>query len=101
MLFLLHSFIHLFIGVILIEHLLMVQWVVGSIPQGGPIELFSHVCQCSTTGIAKAMVCAILSVGWCIRDPLVLVGKTSPCFSVLFLNTTWICFFFLFFSFLA
>ena len=33
---------------------------------GGPIELFSHSSQCSTTGVTKAVVCAILSVGWCI-----------------------------------
>ena len=30
---------------------------------GGPISRSS---QCSTTGVPKAMVCAILSVGWCI-----------------------------------
>ena len=40
---------------------------------GGPIELFlffssifSRSSQCSTTGVTKAVVCAILSVGWCI-----------------------------------
>ena len=34
---------------------------------GGPIELFlSHSSQCSMTGVTKAVVCAILSVGWCI-----------------------------------
>ena len=26
----------------------------------------SHSSQCSTTGLTKAVVCAILSVGWCI-----------------------------------
>ena len=26
----------------------------------------SHSSQCSTTGVTKAVVCAILSVGWCI-----------------------------------
>ena len=30
---------------------------------GGPISRSS---QCSTTGVKKAVVCAILSVGWCI-----------------------------------
>ena len=25
-----------------------------------------HSSQCSTTGVAKALACAILSVGWCI-----------------------------------
>ena len=33
---------------------------------GGPIELFCRSSQCSTTGVTKAVVCAILSVGWCI-----------------------------------
>ena len=35
---------------------------------GGPIELFliSRSSQCSTTGVTKAVVCVILSVGWCI-----------------------------------
>ena len=31
---------------------------------GGPIELFLVSSQCSTTGVTKAVVCAILSVGW-------------------------------------
>ena len=44
----------------------MVRWVVGSIHHGGPIELFSRSSQCSTTGVTKAVVCVILSVGWCI-----------------------------------
>ena len=33
---------------------------------GGPIVLFLVSSQCSTTGVTKAVVCAILSVGWCI-----------------------------------
>ena len=33
---------------------------------GGPIELFFRSSQCSMTGVTKAMVCVILSVGWCI-----------------------------------
>ena len=32
---------------------------------GGPIELFLSS-QCSTTGVTKAVVCAILYVGLCI-----------------------------------
>ena len=39
----------------MVERPLMVQWVVRSIPHGGPIELFLIP--------ASAMVCAILSVG--------------------------------------
>ena len=34
---------------------------------GGPIELFPRFSQCSTTGVTKAVVCAILSVGWWIQ----------------------------------
>ena len=30
------------------------------------VELFSRSSQCSTTGVTKAVVCVILSVGWCI-----------------------------------
>ena len=33
---------------------------------GGPIELFLVPASASTTGVTKAVVCAILSVGWCI-----------------------------------
>ena len=33
---------------------------------GEPIELISRSSQCSTTGVTKAVVCTILSVGWCI-----------------------------------
>ena len=36
--------------------------------------------QCTTTGVTKAVVCAILSVGWVhIKEPLLLIGKSSPC----------------------
>ena len=38
----------------------MVRWVVGSILHGGPIELFLVP---ATTGVTKAVVCVILSVG--------------------------------------
>ena len=41
----------------------MVQWVVGSILHGGPIELFLVPAIASTTGVTKAVVCVILSVG--------------------------------------
>ena len=52
----------------LVKHLLMVQWVLGSIPHGGPIALFliPDSSQCSITGITKAVVCAIVSLEWCI-----------------------------------
>ena len=36
----------------------------------------SRSSQCSTTGVSKAMVCIILSVGWVhIKEPLLLIGK--------------------------
>ena len=41
----------------------MVQWVVGLIRHGGPIELFLIPASAPTTGITKAVVCDILSVG--------------------------------------
>ena len=42
-----------------VERSLMVLWVVGSILNG--VDPLS-----STTGVTKAVVCVILSVGWCI-----------------------------------
>ena len=35
--------------------------------------------QCSTTGVTKAVVCAILSGMMHIKEPLLLIGKSSPC----------------------
>ena len=35
--------------------------------------------QCSTTGVAKAVVCAILSGMVHIKEPLLLIGKSSSC----------------------
>ena len=39
----------------------MVRWVVGSIPHGGPIELFIVPASAPKIGVF-----VILSVGWCI-----------------------------------
>ena len=39
----------------------MVRWVVGSIPHGEPIVLLLV-----PVNAPKVVVCAILSVGWCI-----------------------------------
>ena len=39
----------------------------------------SHSSQCSTTGVTKAMVCAILYRMMIIKEPLLLIGKSSPC----------------------
>ena len=36
--------------------------------------------QCSTTGVTKTVLCAIMSVGMVHRkEPLLLIGKSSPC----------------------
>ena len=35
--------------------------------------------QCSTTGLTKPVVCTILSVGWCIKKTLLLIGRSSSC----------------------
>ena len=43
----------------------MVRWVVGSILHGGRIELFLVLASVQTV-LTKAVVCAMLSVGWCI-----------------------------------
>ena len=43
----------------------MVRLVVGSILHGGPIELVLVPASVPMTGVTKAVVCAILSVGWC------------------------------------
>ena len=60
---------------------LMVRWVVGSIPHGETIELFLVP---ASAGVTKAVVCAILSVRWCIKQ------EPMPLFFFLF--------FFFFFS---
>ena len=58
----------------------MVRWVIGSIPRGGPIEPYLFTASASLLDplsyfsfqpvlhdwCNKALVCAILSVGWCI-----------------------------------
>ena len=41
----------------------MAPWVIGSIPHGGPIELFLVPASAPMTGITKAVVCVNLSVG--------------------------------------
>ena len=56
----------------MVECLLMVQWVIGLIPHGGFIGLF--LVPAST----KAVVCTMLSVGWCRqKDPLLLIGERN------------------------
>ena len=53
------------------------RWVVRSILHGGPIEPYLFSSQCSTSGVTKAVVCAIHVCGMVhIKDPLLLIGKT-------------------------
>ena len=50
-----------------LEHLLEVHWVVGSIAPGGPVEiLLAQLCTLSVNVIMQ------------IKDPLLLIGKSSP-----------------------
>ena len=51
-------------GSSVVEHPLLVQWFVKLIPHDG----LTSPSQCSTTGVTETMVCAILSVGWCIQN---------------------------------
>ena len=51
----------------------MVRWVVGSIRHGA-IYRSSHY---TTTGLTKAVVCVILSGMMHIKEPLLLIGKSS------------------------
>ena len=57
----------------------MVQQVIRLISHGGPIEFFFCSSQCSTTGVTKATVCAVLYVKVHIKDSLLLIRKSSPC----------------------
>ena len=45
------------------------------------VDPLSYFCssQCSTTGVTKVMVCAILSGRVHIKEPLLLIGKSGSC----------------------
>ena len=53
----------------------MVFWVIGSIPLGGPIELYFRFRQCTITGITKAVICAILCAYKIFLAALVVGGR--------------------------
>ena len=57
-----------------VEHLLMVQRVVGSVPRDGPIELLFVAVSTPMTGVTKA-------VGWYIyiKELLLLIEKKNSC----------------------
>ena len=63
----------------MVERSLLVQWAVGSILLGRLIDPFFRSNHCFTTGVSNVMVCTILSVGSYIKDPLLLIEKSSPC----------------------
>ena len=44
-----------------------------------PLVRMSRSSQCSTTGVTKAAVCVILSGMMHIKEPLLLLGKSSLC----------------------
>ena len=53
----------------------MVRWVIGSILHGA----ISRSSQCSMTVVTKAVVCVILCGMMHMKEPLLLIGKSSPC----------------------
>ena len=63
----------------------MVQWDVRSILYGGPIELFLGPV-CSLAGLTKARVCAILCGMMPIKEPLLLIRKSSHVVAAGFLS---------------
>ena len=65
--------------------LLMVRWVVGSIPHGGTIEIYR-----STTGVTKAVVCAILSSMVHIKESLLLIELPFKWFFMAYLHTMFV-----------
>ena len=62
----------------------MVRWVVGSILHGGPIELFLIPASAPRICVSKAVVSYSLCGMMHIKEPLLLIGKSSPCGGSLF-----------------
>ena len=61
-----------------------------AIPEAYPLHLIgdSHFSQCYTTDVTKAVVCVILSVGWCISKTLA-ANWSSPCGGSRFTLAEW------------
>ena len=61
------------------EHSLTVRWVVGYILHGGPIELFlvpANALRLGNKGRGMYYpVCGMMHI----KEPLLLIGKSSPC----------------------
>ena len=53
----------------------MARWVVGSIPHGGPIELFLI----PTTGVIGCGMCYPVCGKMHIKEPVQIIRKSSPC----------------------
>ena len=51
----LYIYIYIYIYILMVERPLMVRWVVGSIPHGGPIELFLVPASSPTFGVTKVV----------------------------------------------
>ena len=54
--------------------IIAVRWVVGSIPHGGPIELFLHDSCNKGCGVCY-LVCGMVHI----KERLLLIEKSSPC----------------------
>ena len=61
-----------------VEHLLMVQQVVGSVPRDGPIELLFVAVSTPMTGITKVVVCPVCGMVY-IKELLLLIEKKNSC----------------------
>ena len=64
----------------MVERMLMVQWVIGSMPHGGPIVLFLVPTSTSQLNKNKGRgtchpVCGIVYI----KNPLLLTRKSNPC----------------------
>ena len=59
----------------MVEHQLIVRWVVRSIHRGGPTELFPVLHDLYSKGRGMCYpVCGMVHI----KDPLLLIGKSSP-----------------------
>ena len=62
----------------MVERPLMVQWVIGSFPHGGPIELFP-IPPVFHDWCIKGCICYLLCGMVHIKEPLLLIRKSTPC----------------------
>ena len=64
----------------MVEHLLVVRFVVGSIPRCGPTEIFFpfQLVFYNYCNKGHGMCCPVSGMAH-IKEPLLLIGKSSPC----------------------